>query len=216
MVWIFCFPGCGSWGVELWSPKTVAEISWFMKVKSGNFPMPCHPEARATSRAPWFNGSLLAWQWFKILLAACWADDGKRLGVLVILCGFFEAFQKADIFKLPMLSWIIGSLEIVSPHCLKSHGQRFMKEAFTNQEAVLLATCCPLGSLTSKSRRVDGAYHPGVPFCLLLANTTINGLSNKQIRPTLKYHFPPRKKTLTKYVLWELDEVNKLLVAYIK
>lgn len=82
-----------------------------------------------------------------------------------------------------------------------------MKEASTKQ-AVLLATCYSLGSLTFKSSHVEGVYHQGMQFCLVLANTTISGLSKKQIRSTLKYHFPPKKKTLTKYILWELDEVN--------
>lgn len=48
----------------------------------------------------------------------------------------------------------------------------------------------------------------------MLANATTSGLSRKQIGSILKYHFPPKKKIVTKDILWEPDEINKLLTAY--
>lgn len=39
------------------------------------------------------------------------------------------------------------------------------------------------------------------------------GLSRKQIRATLKYHFPPKKKILTKCIL---QLTFKALIAHIK
>ena len=45
----------------------------------------------------------------------------------------------------------------------------------------------------------------------------VSGLSRKQIKAVLKYHFPPKKKIETKCILWEPDETNiKLLTAYRK
>ena len=35
MVWIFSSPGCASWVVELWSPESVAEMSWFASAQDG-------------------------------------------------------------------------------------------------------------------------------------------------------------------------------------
>lgn len=74
MLCIFFCPGSGSWGgwggdsglQRVWQTFTGL---WMLSMRP--FSVPCHPEARATFRALWFNLRLLAQQCVK-LWAACW------------------------------------------------------------------------------------------------------------------------------------------------
>lgn len=59
--------GVGNSGLQrVWQTFTGL---WMLSMRP--FSVPCHPEARATFRALWFNLRLLAQQCFKLLWAAC-------------------------------------------------------------------------------------------------------------------------------------------------